>query len=41
VLAAVLVLAALGLVAFGLVALAEHVLTPWRRRSTRPGYLRR
>jgi ABC-type nitrate/sulfonate/bicarbonate transport system permease component len=36
VLAAVLVLAALGLVAFGLVALAEHVLTPWRRRSTRP-----
>jgi ABC-type nitrate/sulfonate/bicarbonate transport system permease component len=36
VLAAVLVLAVLGLIAFGLVALAEHVLTPWRRRSTRP-----
>jgi NitT/TauT family transport system permease protein len=34
--AAVLVLAALGLLAFGLVALAEHVLTPWLRRSTRP-----
>ena len=37
VLAAVLVLAALGLIAFGLVALAEHALTPWRRRSTRAG----
>jgi ABC-type nitrate/sulfonate/bicarbonate transport system permease component len=35
VLAAVLVLAALGLIAFGLVAAAEHALTPWRRRSTR------
>jgi ABC-type nitrate/sulfonate/bicarbonate transport system permease component len=40
VLAAVLVLAALGLVAFGLVALAERALTPWRRRATRPRYLR-
>jgi ABC-type nitrate/sulfonate/bicarbonate transport system permease component len=38
VLAAVLVLAALGLIAFGLVALAEHALTPWRRRSTRPSW---
>jgi ABC-type nitrate/sulfonate/bicarbonate transport system permease component len=40
VLAAVLVLAALGLLAFGLVALAERALTPWRRRSTRPRWLR-
>jgi NitT/TauT family transport system permease protein len=40
VLAAVLVLAALGLIAFGLVALAERALTPWRRRATRPRYLR-
>jgi ABC-type nitrate/sulfonate/bicarbonate transport system permease component len=38
VLAAVLVLAALGLIAFGLVALAERALTPWRRRSTRPRF---
>ena len=36
VLAAVLVLAALGLIAFGLVAAAEYALTPWRRRATRP-----
>ena len=36
VLAAVLVLAALGLIAFGLVAAAEHALTPWRRRATPP-----
>lgn len=40
VLAAVLVLAALGLIAFALVALAERALTPWRRRATRPRYLR-
>lgn len=40
VLAAVLVLAALGLIAFGLVALGERALTPWRRRSTRPRWLR-
>ena len=41
VLAAVLVLAVLGLIALGSVALAERALTPWRRRSTRPAYLRR
>jgi ABC-type nitrate/sulfonate/bicarbonate transport system permease component len=35
VLAAVIVLAALGLIAFGLVVLAERALTPWRRRATR------
>ncbi len=39
VLAAVVVLAALGLVAFGLVAALEHALTPWRRRATRPRVL--
>jgi ABC-type nitrate/sulfonate/bicarbonate transport system permease component len=38
VLAAVVVLAALGLVAFGLVAALEHALTPWRRRATRPRF---
>jgi NitT/TauT family transport system permease protein len=36
VLAAVVVLAVLGLIAFGLVAAAEYALTPWRRRATRP-----
>ncbi len=41
VLAAVLVLAVLGLIAFGLVAAAEYALTPWRRRATRPHWRKR
>jgi ABC-type nitrate/sulfonate/bicarbonate transport system permease component len=39
--AAIILLVALGLLAFGLVAMTEVLLTPWRRSSVKPAWRRR